>query len=111
MFEYRLINPTGIFYRLIQQYSVPELDDQGNIWLVLIINDLLPDKTTQDQLQRKILNMKTGENSQTFDEADSNTPLTKRETEILGLLSRGLMSKEISEKLFISMNTVNGMRY
>lgn len=32
--------------------------------------------------------------------------ITKREVEVLDLLSRGLSSKDIAEKLFISANTV-----
>lgn len=35
-----------------------------------------------------------------------NADLTARELEVLELLSRGLNSKEISKKLFISSNTV-----
>lgn len=36
--------------------------------------------------------------------------LSKREIEILGLISEGLQSKEISDRLFISVNTVNNHR-
>lgn len=37
---------------------------------------------------------------------DINNNITKRELEILDLLSRGLCSKEIAEKLFITPYTV-----
>lgn len=37
---------------------------------------------------------------------DNNRNITPRELEILDLLSRGLNSKEIAEKLFISPHTV-----
>ncbi|WP_435522202.1 response regulator transcription factor [Chryseobacterium indoltheticum] len=37
-------------------------------------------------------------------------PLTKREMEILKLICDGLSSKDISEKLFISINTVETHR-
>lgn len=37
---------------------------------------------------------------------DNNSNITPRELEILDLLSRGLNSKEIAEKLFISPHTV-----
>ena len=36
--------------------------------------------------------------------------LTKRETEILRLIAEGMTSKEISEKLFLSISTVNSHR-
>lgn len=37
---------------------------------------------------------------------DNNSGITARELEVLDLLSRGLGSKEIAEKLFISPHTV-----
>jgi DNA-binding CsgD family transcriptional regulator len=36
--------------------------------------------------------------------------LTAREKEILQLISKGLISKEIADKLYISVNTVNTHR-
>ena len=36
--------------------------------------------------------------------------LTGRELEVLGLIAKGRMSKEISEQLQISVNTVNTVR-
>jgi len=44
------------------------------------------------------------------DDNSSASMLTARETEILGLLSQGYQSKEISERLYISVNTVNNHR-
>lgn len=38
---------------------------------------------------------------------DTNNRITKREIEILNLLSRGLNSNDIAEALFISKNTVS----
>ncbi len=39
-----------------------------------------------------------------------DTPLTKRETEILRLIAQGLKSSQIAEKLFLSVRTVNTHR-
>lgn len=36
--------------------------------------------------------------------------LSQREVEVLGLVSKGFASKEIADKLFISVNTVNNHR-
>lgn len=35
------------------------------------------------------------------------SPLTKRETEILRLIQKGLLSKEIADRLCVSIHTVN----
>ena len=54
-----------------------------------------------------IVNLRTGKsclfNNRSF--------LSQREIEILGLISQGLDSHEISDKLFISVNTVNNHRH
>ena len=47
---------------------------------------------------------------QSFQKTHVKDPLTKREMEILKLICEGLSSKDISEKLFISINTVETHR-
>lgn len=49
-------------------------------------------------------------NGKSFESAQIKDSLTKRETEILVLICDGLSSKNISEKLFISINTVETHR-
>lgn len=112
IFEFRLSDPAGNLYRFLQQCVVLEQDKNGNIWMVLILNDLLPSRPRENQLLRKLVHIRSGKIC-LF--SDDNLPLSekflsKRETEILGLLSQGLQSKEISERLFISVNTVNNHR-
>jgi DNA-binding CsgD family transcriptional regulator len=55
-----------------------------------------------------MLNFISSEQEQT--RAHMRDPLTKREMEILKLICDGLSSKDISEKLFISINTVETHR-
>jgi DNA-binding CsgD family transcriptional regulator len=112
IFEFRLSDPAGNLYRFLQQCLVLEQDNVGNIWMVLILNDLIPNKIENNQLMRRLLHMPAGEIClfQDDNKAASKKFLSKRETEILGLLSQGLQSKEISDKLFISVNTVNNHR-
>jgi DNA-binding NarL/FixJ family response regulator len=43
-------------------------------------------------------------------ERRKKTILSSREIEVLGLVSRGFVSKEIANKLFVSVNTVNNHR-
>jgi len=111
--EFRLKNIKGGYSRFVQQLVVLELDKQGNIWLVLKIIDLISETATNEPPQRKLINMKSGK-LHVFEEdkleTTSDKILTTRELEILGLISQGLASKEISERLFISVNTVNNHR-
>ncbi len=42
--EYRMLNAEGKYVRLIEQYQVLELDEQGQIWLMMNIVDILRKK-------------------------------------------------------------------
>lgn len=111
IFEYRMSDQAGNLFRFLQQCIVIETDKNKNIWMVLIINDLIPNRK-DNILSRKLLHMPTGKVC-LFNDNNQQQPLkhlSKREIEILGLISQGLQSKEISERLFISVNTVNNHR-
>jgi DNA-binding NarL/FixJ family response regulator len=43
-------------------------------------------------------------------ESNKKAILSTREVEVLGLVSKGFASKEIADKLFLSVNTVNNHR-
>jgi DNA-binding CsgD family transcriptional regulator len=74
--------------------------------------DVSPDQNLEAPAQSRLFNFKTGElflfppPGQTL----QDDLLTKREKEILELLASGLISKQIADKLFISVNTVNTHR-
>ena len=112
IFEFRLSDPAGKLFCFLQQCVVLELDKSDNIWMVLILNDLVPNRIYGNKLLRKLIHIPSGKICLFQDDFDqsSNTFLSKRETEIIGLLSQGLQSKEISYRLFISVNTVNNHR-
>ncbi len=110
--DFRLKNSLGFYVKFIQQLVVLELDKNGQIWLVLKLIDLLSAEAGQEPSQRKLLNIKTGKLCLFKDDFDrpSHQLLSDRETEILSLISQGLDSKRISERLYISVNTVNNHR-
>jgi DNA-binding CsgD family transcriptional regulator len=110
--DFRLLNTKGIYLLFVQQVVVLELDRKGNIWLVLKLVDLVSEDSAKTPSHRKLLNMKTGKLALFNDDeiCPSDTVLSKRETEVLGLISQGLNSKNIAERLFISVNTVNNHR-
>lgn len=112
IFNFRLRDKNGKYFHFIQQMVTLELDRNGNHWLNLTISDMLPNKARFNKVNRRIVNMKTGKFF-LFDndfERVPKTVLTQRETEVLGLVSQGYVSKEIADELFISVNTVNNHR-
>ncbi len=112
VYDFRVKNNEGIYMRYMHQTIVLEQDKTGKTWLWLIITDLLSEKPSNEKPQRRLINVKTGKLHLFNNDDDSNSEvlLTKRETEILSLIARGYDSKNISDKLFISINTVNNHR-
>jgi DNA-binding CsgD family transcriptional regulator len=110
--NYRQRDKNGKYLNIIVQLVVLELDKKGNIWLMLIIDDLLPDKISFEGVNRRLIHIKTGKICLFKDELASNkkTILSTREVEVLGMVSKGFASKEIADKLFLSVNTVNNHR-
>lgn len=110
--EYRILNKTEQYIKVIEQFQAIELDRKGNTWLALCILDISPEQDIEQPFKCRALNFKTGE---VFDlpsdinEQDSKK-LSGREKEILAMIAQGKRSKEIAEELFISIHTVNTHR-
>lgn len=109
--DFRIQTEEGKWIRLIQQMLTIELDNLGNIWLVLIVNDISPVHDQNVPGRRYMENVLTKERI-LFPKRDSEVPsvLTKREMEILGLVSNGYPSNDIADFLGISVVTVNNHR-
>ncbi len=107
--DYRIEDGQGRYIRVIEQFQALELDKHGNIWLALCIMDISPNQDISQPLQNKVINFKTGE-TLSAPKKLLDIGLSKREKEILGLISEGLISKEIADNLFISVHTVNTHR-
>lgn len=109
--DFRIQREDGKWIRLIQQMLTIELDADGNIWLVLIVTDISPvhDQTVPG---RRFMEHIVTKERVVFPEADATapSPLTKREMEILGLVSHGYPSTDIADFLGISAVTVNNHR-
>jgi hypothetical protein len=84
-----------ILVRIVQQVVVLELDRRGTIWLVLIANDLAPRSVREEGLERRLVNMKTGEWKLFRPEVQGTErgSLSRRELEILGLVADGMASR------------------
>lgn len=109
--EFRILNASNEYVRVIEQHQALELDNRGNLWLSLSILDISPNQDLHDGLKSQLLNFRTGQFVPlTMDDSAIKIQLTQRETEILKLVKEGLLSKEISGRLSISVHTVNTHR-
>lgn len=110
--EYRILGSNDNFVRVIEQHQVMELDVNGNVWLALSILDLSPNQDDDKGVKSQLFNFRTGKLIPVIAAVGStnDSALTKKEKEVLRLVKDGLLSKEISNKLSISIHTVNTHR-
>lgn len=111
IYEFRVKNAEGNYSRFIIQQQVLELDEDGDPWLLLGVVDISPDTSSQEFVKLRVINFKTGEIAPfSISKSKKDVQLSEREKEILELVCKGLQSKEISDKLFVSIHTVNKHR-
>ncbi len=111
--DYRVRNSRDEYVRVVEQKMLLEADKRGNIWLGLCIMDVSPDNDIESPARCRVINIKTGElyHFPPGNEENASKPaLSEREKEVLNLISRGMPSKVIADKLCISVNTVNTHR-
>lgn len=109
--EYRFLNASNQYVRVIEQHQALELDKNGKLWLALSTLDVSPNQDLTLGLKSQIFNFKKGEFlSLTEGEGEIKVALTQREIQILKMIKEGLLSKEISDMLSISVHTVNTHR-
>lgn len=111
IYELRARNGEGVYMRFIVQQQILELDEEGRPWLLFGIIDVSPDTSPLDQVKLRVINYKTGEIVPfAIQGRQTDIQLSAREKEILELARKGMQSKEISDKLSISIHTVNKHR-
>jgi len=113
IYQYRVKASEDNYLWVIEQQQVLRLDNNENVRITLSVIDISPNQTKENQVENYIFNYKTGKTilpTKTDIDISRKVFLTERETEILSLIQTGLLSKEISEKLSISFNTVNTHR-
>lgn len=109
-FTYRILNAKRRYVNVTGRHQVLETSTGGKAWLILGMTDIASEQKPLKEVGCSVLNLKTGEIFSPFSLPESRPELTSRETEILQLISRGLLSKEIACKLGISIHTVNNHR-
>ena len=112
--EFRMENNQGRYVRVIEQHQALELDRHGNLWLALSLVDISPDRDTVGGIKSRLVDFKTGEmfHFPVLPSSPDTSPpvLSSREQEVLSLIRDGLISKEIADRLYISVHTVNTHR-
>ena len=111
VYEFRVLNSYNKYVRIVSQHQVLELDENGNPWLIMGIADLSPNTVPLDNIKIQVVNFITGETLplNKFEEKEL-IEFTPREKEILLLIKSGMLSKEISIRLSVSIHTVNKHR-
>jgi len=110
VYEYRMLNSENNYVRLVEQYQILELDKTGQVWLLFSMVDISPNQEENSPVKCQLLNFRTGSFIPLETNQKAELDLTKRELEILKLVKQGYLSKEISDKLAISVHTVNTHR-
>lgn len=108
--EYRVLNSRNQYIRVIEQFQTLELDTQGNFWLALTILDISPNQEIYNGIRSQLIDLKDGSTKVIKHNFKSEAVLSNRESQVLSFIKNGLLSKEISDKLSISLHTVNTHR-
>jgi len=107
IYEMRVLD-RGKYVRMIYQMRILAFKDDNFLGMGII--DLAPEQSANISVRFQIKNCLTDEVVPFAIESATDTLLTPREREVLALAKQGMFSKEISEKLNISIHTVNRHR-
>lgn len=107
IYSFRILNAKQKYVRVTSRHQVLEQDCNGKAWLVIGNMDISPDQKKSESVDCTVLNLKSGEMFSPSSSLVSPVNLTNRELEILRLIQKGMLSKEIADKLCISIHTVN----
>ena len=107
IYELRVLE-RGKYVRMIYQMRILAFKEDN--FLAMGIIDIAPEQSANTSVRFQIKNCLTDEIVPFAIESAADTLLTQREREVLALAKEGMFSKEISEKLNISIHTVNRHR-
>lgn len=111
VYDYRVRSKNGAYIRFLHQMVLFEVDKDFNSWILLIISDVLSSYPENEKPRRFLFNTKTHKVHLFNKEAGIKSYLlTKREKEVIELISQGLDSKLIADKLCVSVSTINNHR-
>lgn len=106
----RMQDRHGAYRYISNRTSILRHTADGNMRLALCQYDLSPEQHPANGIEARIVNNENGDIQPLPLHEERGNILSKREKEILLLLREGLLSKEIAERLHISVHTVNRHR-
>ena len=106
----RIKDREGDYIYINNQTHMLSHSADGNMRLFTCLYEISPDQEPIRGINPRIVNNATGEVRQLSLYEERYTILSKREKEILQLISKGALSKEIADRLHISIHTVNTHR-
>ncbi len=109
IYQVRMRGVGGRYINMVSGQQVVEADRKGKAWIVMGTIELAPDQTPADRVKCSVLNLRTGDFFNPY-ASSREWALTERESEILTLIGRGCLSKEIAETLGVSKHTVDNHR-
>ncbi|MCD7901283.1 MAG: LuxR C-terminal-related transcriptional regulator [Bacteroides sp.] len=113
-FQFRMLNAQKKYVNVTSRQQVLLKDRNKKAWIVMGMMDISADQTPYDKIHYSVLNLTSGKilipSTLFSSEASLHSSLTERETEVLQLINRGFLSKEIANQLKISIHTVNNHR-
>lgn len=107
--QIRGLNSSGEYHYIHHRARYLRSTDDGKLWLAICLYNFSATTPPSCGIDGKIMNGETGE-IVLVEHSHYSKILTTRETEILKCVSQGLLSKEISDRYGISLNTVNRHR-
>jgi DNA-binding CsgD family transcriptional regulator len=107
----RTLNSKKEYQHILHRSFYIKNSSEGGLWLAVCLYNYSFEKSGSVRgIDGRIVNTKTGENFYVDTYVNCINLLTSREKEILLLISKGEISKEIANQLNISINTVNRHR-
>ena len=101
----RMRDNAGRYVHILHRIFYIANDSNGSVWLALCLYNY----SIETSLNCIIINSANGQTLE-MDKQNCNDLLSKREKEVLQLIDKGNMSKDIARILSISINTVNRHR-
>ncbi len=109
IYQLRMRGASGRYINVVSRQQVIETDRRGRAWIVMGMMELAPDQTPSGRVKCSVLNLRTGLFFNPYASSHEWT-LTDRELEVLSFIGRGLLSKEIAERLAVSKHTIDNHR-